>query len=1205
MYQTNINKTFVKINLKTFVLIFLLISQVSLFAQITLEVRNVTAFNKAEFTAEIRVSIASIPTNVATNNVIILEKNYSTQITKIENLADGWQKITWIPNFSILENEYIAEILVSVGTNVAKRAIQSDALNLPQFILIYNNGPQIGQQVGDVNFGYVPVDKPAVRQVKLTYYRTIKDANGNIAPVVLDSVTHINKNFWFNWDNTGYNVPVPRTIISGSETFFMNLYFIPVDDSYQYDVFTFHYHGGAKKTVKLFANNLKVESSQQLKLEYPTNKERFTPCQNIQIKWRGQVPGVPVVVEANFADSRNWVQLGEVNDSVLDWQVPNTLTNNLQIRVSQKFVNSNPQILAQNIQYLKVNYLSDASRFLAGRNGGFIEEYDVNKNNQMIHRYNLPGKLQYDITNLEYINNDEFFVSYNNNYLGNSKDTIAIFSSQQQTMLTKYPFEKFRSSNFVVDNKNNQLYAIPSLGNIVSVINVKDGSIAKEINFGTPVQNLTINSKQNVALVSLLNGEYQFYNLPIDVNSEITSFKLEDTPISTNILVSPNKKYAAISCKGFVGTKTQVVLVDLTKGTILTILREVNTEIVGMGFDPGSTVLIFGNQAMPQILFYDLAKAEFSIKFTNSPSSLLTDLKYSPAGNSIVSTADGGDALVYRTFIKPEFDLNDSLMTIEEANVDLLAVKSDDEFVFNSQTKVYTKTICNNGDSPIIFTGYKLKDAIHFGMLNINLPDTIFPNQCKDFQINFTPKDTGLVADSIVFTYCNREIKSYISGFSKARNITFLDNNFDFGETCIGDTVVRDVEILRNNDNAPIRITKISCERLDGNIIFVFPVIDTILQANEILKVRVKIVSDTFGIRNPKIFVQMYNQDKYRFETKFKVKGIGTIMSISHTYLAFIPEIKKRTIEINNTGIDPLIIDAIKFVPNDNFRVSSSLPLNIPAKTKGTIEVEWYGNNSNKAIMDIVATPCLAAKSRFIPLVFYTGSSLIQALDTTVNPLDEATISLKYQNNEAMSYSGERFFESELMVNQKLFFPLRVESNLGIGKLISQRTENGRRYFTIRVDGVFDSKTDIVARVIGIPGLAEIDTSKVEFINSSAFWGVNVKTTTKSGTFKIDAKCPGRKILDIIPTKSIAIYPNPANEKVVISPKNTSMKQANVRILNSLGVEVYSKKNILLDTESKFEINTSKIPIGAYKIVLESELQNEFEILEGNLNVVR
>lgn len=1205
MYQTNYHKTFVKINIKPFVLLFVLISQVTLFAQMTLEVRNLEAFDRAEFTAEIRTKIANNNTNVETKNVIILEKNYSTEITKIENLTDGWQQITWVPNFSILENSYTAEILVATGTDVAKRPIVSDSLNLPQFILIYNSGIQIGQQVGDVNFGFVPVTNPTVRQVKLNYYRTIKDANGNIAPVVLDSVTHINSNFRFRWDNLGYDEKVPRTVITGTETFFMNLYFVPKDDSYQYDVFTFHYHGGAKKTVKLFANNLKTESSQQLKLVYPTEKERFTPCQNIQIKWRGQVPGVPVVIEANFADSRNWVQIGEVTGSELNWQVPNTLTSNLQIRVSQKFVNSDPQVLAQNIQYLKSSYLSDASRFIAGRNGGFIEEYDVNNNNQLIHRYRLPGNLQYDITNLGYLDNDKFFVSYNNNYLGNSKDSIAIFSTQQKAMLTKFPFEKFRSSSFILDEINKHLYALPVLGNIVSVVSANDGSIVKEINFETPIRNINVNAKQDVALVSLLNGEYRLFDLPMDLNSQIISFKLDETPINTSTLISPNKKYAAIACKSYASTKTQVVLVDLTTGSILTILRDVDTEIVGLGFDPGSTMLIFGNQAMPQILFYDLAKAEYSIKFTNSPSSFLTDLKYSPVGNSIISTADGGEALVYRTFIKPEFDVNDSLLTIEEAQVDLLTIKSDDEFVFNSQTKVYTKTICNNGTSPIIFTDYKLKDAVHFSLLNINFPDTLFPNQCKDFQINFTPKDTGLVADSIIFTYCDRQLTSYISGFSKSRNITFLDNNLDFGETCIGDTVVRDVEILRNNDNAPIRITKLSCETLNGNVIFIFPAIDTVLQANEILKVRVKIVSDTFGIRTPKIFVQMYNQDKYRFETKFKVKGIGTIMSISHSTLAFIPEIKKRIIEINNTGIDPLTIDDVRFVPNDNFRVSSSLPINIPAQTKGTIEIEWYGNNSNTATMDIVATPCLAAKSRFIPLIFYSGTSLVQALDTTVNPLDEATISVKYQNNENISYKGERFFETELMVNQKLFFPLRVESNLGTGKLISQRTENGRRYFTIRVDGVFDNKTDIVARVIGIPGLAELDTSKVELINTSAFWGTSVKTTTRAGTFKIDANCPGRKIVDLLPIKSIAIYPNPANEKVVVSPKNTVMKLAKVRILNSLGVEIYSRNNIDLENEKLFEINTSKLPIGAYKVILESDSQNEFEIIEGNLNVVR
>src|SRR5262249_21633227 len=130
-------------------------------------------------------------------------------------------------------------------------------------------------------------------------------------------------------------------------------------------------------------------------------------------------------------------------------------------------------------------------------------------------------------------------------------------------------------------------------------------------------------------------------------------------------------------------------------------------------------------------------------------------------------------------------------------------------------------------------------------------------------------------------------------------------------------------------------------------------------------------------------------------------------------------------------------------------------------------------------------------------------------------PLDEAHLIIAYQNNEKKSYKGDRFFEAELSANPKLFFPIRVESQHGKGTLLYNKVENGRRLFGVRVEGNFDDVNSILADIIGIPGLSDLDTTYIEFTQKSIFWGSNVNTTSLRGVLKIDANCPGRKILDL------------------------------------------------------------------------------------------
>jgi hypothetical protein len=240
--------------------------------------------------------------------------------------------------------------------------------------------------------------------------------------------------------------------------------------------------------------------------------------------------------------------------------------------------------------------------------------------------------------------------------------------------------------------------------------------------------------------------------------------------------------------------------------------------------------------------------------------------------------------------------------------------------------------------------------------------------------------------------------------------------------------------------------------------------------------------------------------------------------------------------------------------------------------------------------LEFITSPCY--NSYRIYLGPYTGTSFLTINNTQADPRGAATISVRFNNEQAKEYNGERFFEAELTINPRMFIPYgdnSVKSNYGTASLIKNEVVNDKRVIGFRVDGIFPN-TGIVVDINGLAGLAETSTSPIEFVGSSIFWSRAVNNVLTNGTFTLINVCGERYVNQS--ANSISIYglsPNPVNDKFILNLYSKVKTDCTIEIYDNNG-------NLLLTTSSiSIVVGTNEIPVNAgdlisgnYKIVVKT-----------------
>jgi len=1168
-----------------FLIIF---SFIQLKSQLIIQIKTINApfnVNSEEFpklSAQIRAIYNGQPVKLNKDDVKILESGltFTSKVSEISDFENGWQTIKWIPELITFDSFYVCRIYILYENNLAS-TIGYGMLSRVPYTMVTN---QDNIQIREVFWENVQPGNNIPFQVR---FRGQINTSNNDGPysIYLDSITTTTPYFTIKWigsDSDFDRSPPPRSIRVGSY-YWVNIYFAPTENKYYQDMLVFHFEGGLKRYIPLYGNSFTVNSKSLIQLVSPNGGEVFSPCQEVEIKWRGYAPQFPTEIFYSSNGGFTWNFIASVNDSIYNWRVPDIENDNLLIKVRQNFNQNNQYLLGEDTRPVLAAGFNQYSTILSAINErGKILTYSLNSLPPKLVRKQYLGKSDeseyFNIYGLAYSPLDSLiYVGYSSADLPISQrfDSIAVFNSSSDIPVKKYPApNNIKINKIKTDNTKQYIAILPSFGNMVYLYNSKDFSLIKTIYFDAQVLDFAFNTEINQAAALLLDGEVRL----IDLNKFEVFKKLSfnNFPNFVQIALSPNGKLLSLGSKADrTGLKTNSYVIDISTEQIVRVFSPSMGDPIGMFFNPSSSTLIVGSTSDKQIAFYDLTTSNNTGNLFGHYD-LMTDIQLAPNGQSLVSTANSNDNFVYRTFVYPEEDISDnySIINKPKLNLDKIFIGT---YYLGTQNQIDIKSICNQSSVSADFTTGKFKINNNFKLVENWIPTKLSPNDCFDIKIQFNPIDTGIVIDTLIIRSCNTDYKIPFEAKVLPRNITYLSNNFNFGEICIGDTITKELEILRNEDPVPLIVNYYIFENpYNKNFLVFISKRDTIVPPGGILSSKVRFILDTLGNYKGIITIYHSNQTKVKGETTVIGKGIGSFISLSHEKLLFIPEILKRELEITNIGTSDINFESFIVSPPNNFRVTTATPFVLKSNEKKIIEIEWDGQQKDATLV-INAVPCLVQK--FIPLSFYKGNAeiIIPKIETSAkNENVEIPIQINIIQKEA--YKGSRIFEATFITNPKIFLPIDITSTLGQAKLTSNYINFDKREFKISIIGNFD-ESGILATIKGVAGLTDTNYSDLIIDKNSLLFGKNVDAIVRNGGIFINDICNDRYIKNEKANIQIKnLSPNPAQDYINIEFEAKNEQPIKIEMYNSLGEKLFHINNYF----PKIGLNTIKINLLEY-----------------------
>lgn len=1177
----------------------LLLNSIGAKANITLEIEpadesgyiTVDDSNFPKVLAKLIVKENGSQIAISKENILVIENNISTIPSECSNISNGTQKVSWYSKIRGTTTNYnLVTFVVTYKNEVITKSAIYFIQNTPQIRVSDINSDQINE------YDYGVLDPQSNIKIRLSAHALTGKLNndGNELPIRVDSIRTHSDYFSCEWLGSLMNHNQPPVSISSPSKYTIRVKFDPQGTEYRNDRLSIHYEGGAVENIYLKGNRFDITRKSILKVITPNGNENLTPCMDYKIQWTGQTAGYPVAVDYTTNGGTKWINIGSTLDSFLIWSVPDIITNTAKIRVSQ--YNNSPDAIPLTIDtsaVWRIAFNSTGDRLLAANRQAKIIEWNIStfKNTGI---YTLPGS---DNPNtvikpnaLKYFANGSKIILayyYPNNSVRN--DTLAIFENEKYTdNPVKIPLNNFYVKDIVVDKNNRFIALIPELGSQIVLLSTQDFSIIKTLDYQYPIVSFAINESQNFGAVALLNGEIKLINL--DNYSTTKTYDFSYLPYLLEISLSADGKLLGLGCKAPVSTITsgntnEIHVVDLETGYLVRSLKRTASNPIGLEFNAASNILVVGSEYNPKIALWDLCSDEL-LPSPSANTGMLTDIAFSPDGHIIATSSNSSDNLTVRTMTYNETDESDNYFNIIKPNVKLETINVDEYYIAAEKEYSFSTSMCNNGQVPLYLYSSSFKFGNHFSFKNTLTPDTLYPGECAKIDLIFNPLDSGKLYDTIVFNSCNQSYYLPIEGYGKPRNISFYTDPIDFGELCILDTLRKQVLYAKNNDPIPVIINSVTLDKYNSDFQLTSIPKDLVLQPSESFSIGINFIPLAEGPRSDKLIVYHSNQTKMTAHSIVQGVGLGTTLSLSHSNMYFIPEITKRKLTIKNKSINSVYIDNVVFKPEGIYTLVSTLPIEIQPETEIELELNCLDNSyKDDVIFKINALPCVAKVE--MALGRYSASSNLTIPLVEADPRSSADIPLYFENIENHSYKGIRFFDGEININPRMFLPESIHSDYGLAKITRNEIINDRRIIGFRVEGDFTAN-GTAAIIHGVAGLAESDTSIINYSNSSLFWGSAVKTQTSSGLLKLINIQEDRRILHPEKQSYIqSISPNPNNGQFELVYFAQSDGIAKLELYDNLANLIHTLDNIPIQkNENIISVNANSFNVGNYRIVL-------------------
>jgi len=1138
------------------------------------------------FSAFIKATRDGNPYEISNDNIIIQEADRASFPMEVNAPdADGWQKISWFSRMRGYLPLSVIRFIIFDKNDYGYIHGSGPYAELPR-LRIYTLGHNI---LNEVNFGKIaPGDTGFVGMKVFAITAVIRDKREELIRV--DSVKMNKSEFSFEWKGSVFDPgKQPPVDIFSPTSYPVYMYFHPQDQQFYQDKFTVYYEGGLKEEIRLKGNEYLFDDKTFLQLNKPQGEETLIPCSTYRLKWEGNIVEVPTIIEFSSDNGNSWNQIAQVKDTVYDWQVPVLESEDCFIRIRQEFVNTSQKSLTVNdVPMSEVAYSNDSRKMIAVNEAGQIYEWNLEDMKRTgpytIDGINFPSNIvtPYGLT---FVNgNERFAVVYrssvdNMNHI--SYFSTGSFSSESDVVLDS----DFKLMNVDFDNNRTIFALIPELGARVQIHSLDDGSFIRNLDFHAPVTSFTFNKLEPEFFVTLYDGLTAIHS--VESFEVIKEFDFTDLPIILKADFAPNGKYLALGCKQptasiVTGNMADVHVIDVETGKIILTRQNSASDPAGLAFSPSSNILLIGSNFTPQLTLWDLKTNSVGGQM-GSGNTNLNDFSFAPNGSSLVMADNSVDNLIIKYFTFPE-SFTSERFRIVLPEFTLQAIEIDPEYFATRTEHEFPVSFCNTGEVPFAIENGWIEIGKSFSLRDPLYQDTLYPGECAEINLIYTPLDTGVIEDNLIIVTCAETYKLPITSYGIPRNIDFLSQIFDFGELCLGEVIEKDIVLATNNDPVPLKINQISTV---PPFYLLSNVKDTILQPGESITVRIQYSPFRLGDMVSAIKIFHSDQEHLIPYTELSGTGVGVDVSMSATSLLFIPEITERKLRITNKMENVIAISDYVVEPAGAFEIVEPLPIEMEALASKEITLRSTGVDYIMATITLIFDPCRSERQFFIRP--YSAQSLLFVNDVEADPKTEVEIPIEFSNYENGPYKGERFFETEITLNPRVFFPESVSSEYGTAELIKNQVLNDRRIIGIRVDGNFPDK-GIIARIKGVPGLAEIDTSMINFIQDAKYWGISTTTNTQQGVFRLINLCGERRILQ----ESISIdmiSPTPANDVVNIIFSTAINGFGQYEIYDDLGNLIDKGDISMNEGRNDLSLITSAYSPGSYKIVIRASGQ--------------
>lgn len=1106
----------------------------------------------------LRATRGGQPITLTTKNVVILEGNIPVIPRTVTAEGGGTYTVRWklSRRNGQTTNDDFNTIYVTDGGVTGSTTAMYNRMDFPHMKVLDSMGRPVPRFI---DLGRVPAGTTQITKYRLFPYSAPKDGRPpEERRMLLESIESRSGTIRMEWLSSFIDrIPAPPTNVLSPIEYRFNLHFTPMNNEPLLDTLIVTYEGGLTERVIIFANQRGYDRVQRLKLITPNGGQSFAPCQDVEIRWTGALPGFDTYIDYTTNDGRSWVRVDSTADSTYRWKVPSTPSDSVRIAVYQKYDASEPQWLTgESASATNVAMSNDGRRCVVAYRNGVIQEWDVITLQKTNKYQSSPSSA---IVGLCYVGMTHDVVALLDRVSG--ADGLQRFTEGQTTPAVSVDLPVgIDVRDLGVDPTGTDVYVTPKFAPQLVVRDARTLAERPSFTYDTPVTAAVVNGDE--LAVMLLDGTLLRYEVPSrrEVDRFETGLVSARGPLITRLALAPSRRFVAFAGlnapSSFSPVDQMTYVADLQDRRLIRVFQsQIGTDMANLVFSASDAYLLLGYQANPQFLVYDLASSTSLGTEGRGFAGMLQDMEFGPDGSKLIScSSDNGlrNNTLLQSFATPERDISDAVFRIAAPDIVVRTLTMPEQRIGTSGTVTSTAELCNNGVVPWIIDQATLRVGTWLRLQDTLAGDTVRPGQCLRVQLVALPLDTGWLDDTLEVVACAVRTVLPIRLYSRDRDLTMVADMSDFGEVCVGSASRRRLAMVRNNDDIPVTINAVFAEGgLRSQFRVVDAVQDVVIQPGASMQVEVEFAPINVGADTGIIIVRYAGSESVRLRVRLLGRGTGADLSTSHDVLPFIPEITERDLIIRNASDNGVQVTRAMISANVPFTVLTTLPYTIGPRDSVAIRIRYDGGTiPDTARVVFSFAPCAIEEAVKLPA--YVGSAVVTMPTVTADPRGDAIIPISVDITESVPYKGVRFVEGSFTVNPRLFLARTVEVEGGEGEIVSQDIVDDLRIVRFRIERSFDTD-GVIGRIVGWAGLGEIDSSFLVLRTDERYFGSAVTTTFTNGLLRIANPDPSRRIVERAGVRIRSITPNPIDDVAHVSFTSTSAGTLGLRIVDAQG----------------------------------------------------